>query len=104
MAKIIGFSESFEEDAHVFNVDNLRGLKNGYWSESEEYLMDHDGISWSIGYQDEIRYFLDDGTHVDFVNDLSGQVQFLKDYIANGCNTPKLQKLEITSEVEFMDI
>ena len=68
------------------------------------YLMVHDGLSWCIGYQKEIRYFLDDGTHVDFIDDLDGQVRFLKDYIANGGNTLAPQKLEIASEVEFMDI
>ena len=68
------------------------------------YSMVHDGLSWGIGYQKEIRYFLDDGTHVDFIDDLDGQVRFLKDYIANGGNTLAPQKLEIASEVEFMDI
>lgn len=101
MAKIIGFSEKVSENSPRFIVDNLSVLEP---YDNHRYLMIHNGPCWSIGYQAEIRYFLDDGTHVDFVNDYAGQVQFLKDYIANGCNTPEPQKLEIAYEVEFMDI
>ena len=68
------------------------------------YIMDHNGPTWSIGYQREVRYFLDDGTHVDFIDDLDGQIRYLMDYIANNGDTPLPQKFVITSEVEFMDI
>jgi hypothetical protein len=66
--------------------------------------MIHNGPLWGIGYQREVRFFLDDGTFVDFKDDFNGQVQFLMDYIANGGNTQSPQKFEIASEVEFMDI
>ena len=107
MAKLIGFSENVLSDRPTFRVSNLRELKpyvNQCNDSISGYIMDHNGPSWSIGYQREVRFFLDDGTHVDFIDDLDGQVQFLKDYIANNGNTPTTQKLEITSEVEFMDI
>lgn len=108
MAKIIGFSEyvnGYWSKIPSFNISYLRELKpfvdpvNG-----SIYLMVHNGPNWSIGYQSTIRYFLDDGTFVDFVDNCTGQIQFLMDYIANGGDTQSPQKFEITSEIEFMDI
>lgn len=101
MAKPIGFSENFRSTHPVFGINKLRSLEA--YSE-RDYVMNHDGPAWSVGYQREIRYFLDDGTFVDFKNDLKGQVQFLKDYLARGEYVQPRRKLEIASEVEFMDI
>ncbi len=101
MAKLIGFSENFRSTHPTFSINKLRSLEA--YSE-RDYMMNHDGPAWSIGYQPEIRYFLDDGTFVDFENDLNGQVQFLKDYIARGEYVRPCRKLEVSSEVEFMDI
>ena len=103
MAKLIGFSEHITSNCPRFSINNLIGLEPPT-DPADSYSMVHDGLSWGIGYQQEIRYFLDDGTHVDFIDDLDGQVRFLKDYIANGGNTLASRKLEIASEVEFMDI
>lgn len=104
MAKLIGFSECITSNCPRFSINNLIGLEPST-APGDSYSMVHDGpVLWGIGYQQEIRYFLDDGTHVDFIDDLDGQVRFLRDYIANGGNTPAQQKLEIASEVEFMDI
>ena len=103
MAKLIGFCENFLWNRPTFKINNLRGLKP-YNDNISGYIMDHNGPDWSIGYQREVRFFLDDGTHVDFIDDPNGQVQFLMDYIANGGNTQSPQKFEIASEVEFMDI
>ena len=101
MAKLIGFSENFRSTRPVFGINNLRSLEK---YDERYYIMNHNGPGWSIGHQREIRYFLDDGTFVDFADDFEGQIRFLKDYIANGGNTLASRKLEITSEVEFMDI
>ena len=101
MAKLIGFSENFRTTRPIFSINKLRSLEE---YDERCYMLNHDGPVWSIGYQREIRYFLDDGTFVDFADDFEGQVRFLKDYIANGGNTLAPQKLEIASEVEFMDI
>ena len=101
MAKLIGFSENFRSTRPVFGINNLRSLEAYF---ERDYVMNHDGPAWSIGYQREVRYFLDDGTFVDFADDFEGQIRFLKDYIANGGNTLASQKFEIASEVEFMDI
>ena len=103
MAELIGFSESCRTSRPTYMVRNLRELRPDATPDGS-YTMIHGGPLWGIGYQKEIRYFLDDGTHVDFIDDPDGQIQFLKDYIANDGNTPTTQKLEITSEVEFMDI
>ena len=103
MAKLIGFSENFLWNRPTFKINNLRGLKP-YNDNISGYIMDHNGPDWSIGYQREVRFFLDDGTFVDFKDDFNGQVQFLMDYIADNGNALLTQKLEITSEVEFMDI
>ena len=102
MAKLVGFSETFRSTHPIFGINNLRSLEA--CSDRDYYEMNHSGPAWSIGYQREIRYFLDDGTHIDFVNDRDGQIQFLRDYIANGGNTLAPRKLEIASEVEFMDV
>lgn len=108
MAKLIGFSENVRTSRPTFKVSNLRGLTqyvnpdNG--SLTGTYIMNHNGPTWSIGYQREVRFFLDDGTHVDFIDDPDGQIRYLKDYIANDGDTPLPQKFVITSEVEFMDI
>ena len=108
MAKLIGFSENFRMTRPTFKISELRAIepyKNLYGTDNiSSYLMIHNGPEWSIGYQAEIRYFLDDGTFVDYVNDCDGQVQFLRDYLADNGYAPVSQKLEITSEVEFMDI
>ena len=101
MAKLIGFSENCESARPIFSINNLRSLEA--YSE-RKYIMNHDGPAWYIGYQREIRYFLDDGTHIDFVNDRDGQIWFLKDYLARGEYIQPRRKLEVSSEVEFMDI
>lgn len=101
MAKLIGFSENFRSTRPVFDINNLRSLE-AY--PERKYIMKHDGPAWYIGYQREIRYFLDDGTHVDFVNDRDGQIRFLKDYLARDEYVQPRRKLEVASEVEFMDI
>lgn len=104
MAKLIGFSENFRTTRPTFKVSNLKELKP-YNDGISGYIMDHNGPSWSIGYQREVRFFLDDGTHVDFIDDPDGQIRFLNNYIADNGGVPlQQQKLEITSEVEFMDI
>ena len=100
MAKLIGFSENFRTARPTFKINNLRSLE----AYNAGYAMNHDGPDWGIGYQQKIRYFLDDGTFVDFENDLKGQVQFLKDYLARGEYVQPRRKLEVASEVEFMDI
>ena len=107
MAKLIGFSENVRTGRPTFKIKELTAIepyRNPDTGNISSYLMVHNGPGWSIGYQSEIRYFLDDGTFVDYVNDYDGQVQFLKDYLANNGNATVSQKLEIASEVEFMDI
>lgn len=101
MAKLIGFSENFRTTHPTFSINKLRSLE-AY--PKRVYVMNHDGPVWSIGYQREIRYFLDDGTFVDFADDFEGQVRFLKDYLARVEYVQPRQKLEVASEVEFMDI
>ena len=103
MAKLIGFSEHCRSSRPTFRVSNLKELKPDM-TPNDSYTMIHSGPLWGIGYQREVRFFLDDGTHVDFIDDFNGQIRFLKDYIANDGNTQSPQKLEIASEVEFMDI
>ena len=101
MAKRIGFNENFRSPRPVFGINNLRSLE----AHSErDYIMNHDGPDWHIGYQKEIRYFLDDGTFVDFADDFEGQIRFLKDYLARCEYVQPRRKLEVASEVEFMDI
>lgn len=103
MAKLIGFSENCRTSRPAFRVSNLKELKPDM-TPNDSYTMIHNGPSWGIGYQREVRFFLDDGTHVDFIDDFNGQIRFLKDYIDNDCDISLPQKLEIASEVEFMDI
>lgn len=103
MAKLIGFSENVRGRIPTFKISELTEIRpyiNPDTGNITSYLMIHNGPEWSIGYQPEIRYFLDDGTSVDYVNDCDGQVQFLRNYIDGN----KPQKFEIASEVEFMDI
>ena len=101
MAKLIGFSENFRSTHPTFSINKLRSLEAYF---DRDHVMVHDGPAWSIGYQPEIRYFLDDGTFVDFADDFEGQVQFLKDYLARSEYVQPRRKLEVASEVEFMDI
>ena len=101
MAKLIGFSENFRTTHPTFNINKLRSLEK---YNERYYTLNHDGLAWSIGYQQEIRYFLDDGTFVDFANDFEGQIRFLKDYLAHCEYVQPRRKLEVASEVEFMDI
>lgn len=101
MPKLIGFNENFRLTRPVFGINNLRSLEK--YGE-RNYVMNHDGPAWSIGYQREIRYFLDDGTFVDFADDFEGQIRFLKDYLARGEYVQPRRKLEVASEVEFMDV
>lgn len=90
MAKIIGFREDFKRD-HVilgegkcYEVRNLTGLIKGRQLNGAPcYTMVQDGPAWFIGCQKKLRFFLDDGNTVDFVDDYAGVVQFLKDYIVN---------------------
>lgn len=101
MAKLIGFSENFRTTYPTFNINKLRSLEK---YDDRYYMINHYGPAWSIGYQREVRYFLDDGTFVDFTNDFEGQIRFLKDYLARGEYVQTRRKLEVASEVEFMDI
>lgn len=103
MTKLIGFSESITSECPRFRINNLIELKPST-DPAGSYSMVHDGLSWGIGYQRAIRYFLDDGTFVDFADDFEGHVQFLKDYLARGEYIQPRRKLEVASEVEFMDI
>lgn len=108
MAKLIGFSENVRSSRPTFKVCRLKRLNpciNPYNDSISSYTMDHDGPSWSIGYQREVRFFLKDGTHVDFIDDPDGQIRFLNNYIIDNDGVPlQQQKLELASEVEFMDI
>ena len=108
MAKLIGFSENVRSSRPTFRVINLKELKpnkNPYNDSISGYIMDHNGPSWSIGYQREVRFFLNDGSHVDFIDDPDGQIRFLNNYIIDNDGVPlQQQKLELASEVEFMDI
>ena len=101
MAKLIGFSENFRTTRPTFSINKLRSLEE---YDERCYMMNHDGPTWSIGYQREVRYFLDDGTFVDFADDFERQIRFLKDYLARCEYVQPRRKLEVTSEVEFMDI
>ena len=94
MAKLIGFSENFRSTHPTFSINKLRSLE--VYS-GRGYMMNHDGPDWCIGYQQEIRYFLDDGTFVDFANDFEGQIRFLKDYLARGEYVQPRRKLEVAS-------
>ena len=105
MAKIIGFREDFKRDyvilgeSQCFEISNLRGLTKGISSSSARYYnMVQDGPDWSIGYQQKLRFFLDDGRTVDFIEDFNGAVQFLRDYIANGGEVVEQQQLVFIQE------
>ena len=109
MAKIIGFREDFKREYvtigedQCYEIKNLTGLTKGLSSSSTPYFnMVHNGPDWSIGYQRNLRFFLDDGSHVDFKDDLEGQVNYLKDYIQNGNDTaPKVNTI-ITEDEDFI--
>lgn len=103
MAKIIGFREDFRRKyvtlGEYFEIKNLRGLtKECSLNGTLYYKMEHDGPDWLIGCQHEIRFFLDDGKTVDFVEDGEGAVQFLSDYIANGGEVGEQQPVFIQDD------
>jgi len=103
MAKLIGFSENFRGRLPTFKISDLTEIKpylNPFTGSLCSYIMIHDGPEWSIGYQQEVRFYMDDGTTIDFTNDCNGQIEFLRNYI----DSNKPRKFEIASEVEFMDI
>ena len=105
MAKIIGFREDFKREyvtlgeSQCYEIRNLRGLKERHNSQGKVfYEMIQDGPDWSIGYQHKIRFFLDDGKTVDFMEDSVGAVQFLRDYIANGGEVVEQQPVFIQDD------
>ncbi len=105
MAKIIGFREDFRREyvtlgeSQCYEIKNLRGLTEERSScRVPYYNMVQDGPNWSIGYQHKIRFFLDDGKTVDFVEDGDGAVQFLRDYIANGGEVVEQQPVFIQDD------
>lgn len=111
MAKIIGFREDFKREyvtlgeAQCYEIKNLRGLTKGLSSSSAHYYnMVQDGPDWSIGYQQKLRFFLDDGRTVDFIEDFNGAVQFLRDYIANGGEVVEQQPVFIQEDDETLVI
>lgn len=108
MAKIIGFTESFDRKwitnirLDCFRIGTIRELAFRSGPDCTCYEIIQDAPNWTIGYQSEIRFFLDDGSHVDFKNDLEGQVNYLKDYIQNGNDTaPKVNTI-ITEDEDFI--
>ena len=105
MSKIIGFREDFKREyvilgeAQCYEIRNLRGLSKGRSSSSTPYFnMIQDGPDWSIGYQHKLRFFLDDGKTVDFIDDPNGAVQFLNDYITNGGEVVEQQQVFIQDD------
>ena len=111
MAKIIGFREDFKRESVIlgegqcYEIRNLTGLTKGRSSSSTPYFnLVQDGTDWSIGYQHKIRFFLDDGKTVDFVEDGVGAVQFLKDYIANGGEVVEQQPVFIQDDDDALVI
>ena len=111
MAKIIGFREDFKREYvilgedHCYEVRNLRGLiKNCTRQGSVFYDMVQDGPDWSIGYQRKLRFFLDNGKSVDFIDEPVGAVQFLRDYIANGGEVVEQQPVFIQEDDETLVI
>ena len=111
MAKIIGFREDFKRESVIldecrcYEIRNLRGLTKRCSSRGIPYYnMVQDGPDWSIGYQHKLRFFLDDGKTVDFVEDNDGAVQFLKDYIANGGEVVEQQPVFIQDDDETVVI
>ena len=111
MAKLIGFREDFKREhvtlgeSQCYEIRNLRGLTKECSSRGIPYYnMEQDGPNWSIGYQHKIRFFLDDGKIVDFVEDGVGAVQFLKDYIANGGEVVEQQPVFIQDDDDALVI
>ena len=111
MAKIIGFREDFKREsvilgeAQCYEIRNLTGLTKGRSSSSTPYFnMVQDGPDWSIGYQKKLRFFLDDGKTVDFIDDPVGAVQFLNDYIANGGEVVEQQPVFIQEDDDALVI
>lgn len=111
MAKIIGFREDFKREhvtlgeSQCYEIRNLRGLTKECSSRGIPYYnMEQDGPNWSIGYQHKIRFFLDDGKTVDFIEDFNGAVQFLRDYIANGGEVVEQQSVFIQEDDETLVI
>lgn len=111
MAKIIGFREDFKREhvtlgeSQCYEIRNLVGLTKGRSSSSTPYFnMVQDGPDWSIGYQKKLRFFLDDGKIVDFIEDFNGAVQFLRDYIANGGEVVEQQPVFIQEDDETLVI
>lgn len=45
-----------------------------------------------------------DACHMGHIDAFEGQIRFLKDYLARGKYVPPRRKLEVASEVEFMDV
>lgn len=66
--------------------------------------MVQDGPDWSIGYQKKLRFFLDDGRTVDFIEDFNGAIQFLRDYIANGGEVVEQQPVFIQEDDDTLVI
>lgn len=111
MAKIIGFREDFKREyvtlgeSQCYEIRNLRGLiKERQLDGAPCYTMVQDGPAWSIGYQHKIRFFLDYGKTVDFVEDGVGAVQFLRDYIANGGEVVEQQPVFIQEDDDTLVI
>ena len=111
MAKIIGFRENFGRESVIlgesqcYEIRNLRRLTKECSSRGIPYYnMIQDGPNWSIGYQKKIRFFLDDGKTVDFMEDGEGAVQFLKDYIANGGEVVEQQSVFIQDDDDTLVI
>lgn len=111
MAKIIGFREDFKREyvtlgeGQCYEIKNLTGLTKGLSSSSTPYFnMVQDGPDWSIGYQQKLRFFLDDGKTVDFVEDCDSAIQFLRDYIANGGEVMEQQPVFIQEDDDTLVI
>lgn len=111
MAKIIGFREDFKRDYVVlgegqcYEISNLRGLTRGCClGSSTYYCMVQDGPDWSIGTQKNLRFFLDDGKYVDFIEDFNGAIQFLNNYIANGGEVVEQQPVIIQEDDDTLVI
>ena len=105
MAKIVGFLESFDRKQinnlkwDCFRIETIRELIFKPDPVYPCYIIIQDAPHWTIGYQPELRFFLDDGSYVDFKDDLEGQVNYLKDYIQNGNNTePKVNTIIIEDD------
>ena len=111
MAKIIGFREDFKRESVILGEDqcyeirNLTKLTKRCRLNGTSYFnMVQDGPDWSIGYQKKLRFFLDDGKTVDFIDDPVGAVQFLNDYIANGGEVVEQQSVFIQEDDDTLVI